>query len=279
MKIFRKLISVVICLVAILSTFTTVNAEEEIRVLVNGKPVVFSDVKPLVIDGRTFVPLRSVGEALGASVAWRQSDLSVHVFKDGTSIVLTLGSPLLKIQRFSTESEFIYTSNPIPDVYIDPNNRDIVAQTINGRTMVPLRAIAEALGGKVGWYEELNSVTVDIPINTDTTNNGDKYAVYFIEQMNYYPETKIEGGDVLVKINPTFEGAPSDFGTKVRITIDGQTVQGNYNSECFFSGVSEGIHDIEFEIPDAYRVSGKLPIKVNVKKGVVSNVQINIAKR
>ncbi|AOQ23819.1 hypothetical protein MTAT_14040 [Moorella thermoacetica] len=44
-------------------------AGENIRIFVNGQEV-YSDVPPQVVEGRTMVPLRAVGEALGADVRW-----------------------------------------------------------------------------------------------------------------------------------------------------------------------------------------------------------------
>ncbi len=41
--------------------------------------VVRIDVAPQVLDGRTFVPLRFIGEALGAHVNWRSADRTVEI--------------------------------------------------------------------------------------------------------------------------------------------------------------------------------------------------------
>lgn len=40
---------------------------------------------------------------------------------------------------------------------------DVPPQVVNGRTLAPVRPVAEALGAKVNWHEDTNTVTVDLP--------------------------------------------------------------------------------------------------------------------
>lgn len=114
--------------------------EEKVAVEVNGERVIF-DQQPVVQNGRTLVPLRKIFEALGASVGWHDETQTVTSIKGETIVSLTIGSNILKV-----------------------NNReitlDVTAQTINGRTMVPARAVAEAFGCKVDWDEERNTVVI-----------------------------------------------------------------------------------------------------------------------
>jgi hypothetical protein len=50
-----------------------------VRVFVDGAELVSQDVPAFQIDGRTMVPLRMVGEALGADVEWDASTQSVRI--------------------------------------------------------------------------------------------------------------------------------------------------------------------------------------------------------
>ncbi len=45
---------------------------------------------------------------------------------------------------------------------IDKDNEKVVADTVNSRTLVPVRFIAENYGAKVGWHEETKTVTLDM---------------------------------------------------------------------------------------------------------------------
>jgi predicted secreted protein len=52
----------------------------DISIQMNGKPVV-ADQEPFIFDGRTFVPLRFVAQALGQNVTWDDSKSQVRVAK------------------------------------------------------------------------------------------------------------------------------------------------------------------------------------------------------
>lgn len=102
-----------------------------IKVMVNGEKVLF-DVLPTISEGRTLVPLRAIFEALGASVSWDGATQTVTADRDGVQIVLTIGA-----SQFTVGSE--------------TKSLDVPAQIVDGRTLVPARAVAEAFGCSVDW--------------------------------------------------------------------------------------------------------------------------------
>ena len=65
----KKVISIVLSLVFILSLSNAVFADNGITVKLDDKQLTF-DVPPQIIDGRTMVPMRKIFEELGASVDW-----------------------------------------------------------------------------------------------------------------------------------------------------------------------------------------------------------------
>ena len=89
-------------------------------------------VTPVISDGRTLVPLRFIAESFGAEVAWDGASKTVSIDADGKKIELIIGSN--KITVSGEEAEL-----------------DVPAQVIEGRTVIPLRAVAEALGKEVFW--------------------------------------------------------------------------------------------------------------------------------
>jgi archaellum component FlaF (FlaF/FlaG flagellin family) len=124
---------------------TTVAApvdKNQIRVLVNGEYVSF-DQQPVIENSRTLVPMRAIFEALGADVQWDNDTQSVVAEStDGTRITLIIGSDDMLV-----------------------NNKDIVkldvpAKILGSRTMVPLRAISEALNCTVDWDNDARLVTI-----------------------------------------------------------------------------------------------------------------------
>lgn len=113
----------------------------EVTVTVNGQEVQFKDQDPVIIDGRTLVPVRGVFEALGATVEWIGESKQVVVNTADTNVTMTLDS-----NKYYVNGEEKYL--------------DVPAALINDRTMVPVRAISESLGCNVEW--DGNSYTVII---------------------------------------------------------------------------------------------------------------------
>jgi L,D-peptidoglycan transpeptidase YkuD (ErfK/YbiS/YcfS/YnhG family) len=112
-----------------------------IKVLTNEKEVVF-DVQPRIQNGRTLIPIRSVLESLGAEVSWEKSTGTINVLKSSKVIKLSVGSNW---------------------AYVDEKQvmLDVPASIIDGRTMVPVRFIAEELGFKVTWDEKKRIVFIN----------------------------------------------------------------------------------------------------------------------
>jgi len=115
-------------------------SKQDIKVYVHGKKVNF-DQEPIIKDGRTLVPLRKIFEALNASVDWNAADNSVKVTKGNRNIEFIIGNKKMKVG----EKEIIL---------------DVEAQLINGRTLVPLRAISEAMELTVDWNGTTKIVNV-----------------------------------------------------------------------------------------------------------------------
>jgi len=91
------------------------------------------DQSPFIQDGRTFVPVRMVGEALGAEVEFDAATQVITLTRADMTITMTVGSNVL------TKSD---GTTVVADVA-----PFIVAET--GRTVIPFRAIAEAFGATV----------------------------------------------------------------------------------------------------------------------------------
>ena len=104
------------------------------------------DVKPALIGGRTMVPLRGIFEALGAKVEWDASTQTVTSTKGNDTIKITIGkSELYK------NGKLHYTMDQVPV---------ILSENGESRTLVPVRAIAEAFGSFVHWEHSTKTVTI-----------------------------------------------------------------------------------------------------------------------
>lgn len=103
-----------------------------------------SDVSPVVVDGRTLVPVRALFESLGATVDWDETTQTVTATKKNTVVSMQIGSTAASV-------------NGAAQVL------DVPAQTIEGRTMVPARFAAESLDARVLWDNNTQSAYIITP--------------------------------------------------------------------------------------------------------------------
>lgn len=138
----KKMLSVGIATAALLATCGTA-ALAAPSVVVDGQSLTL-DQPPVIVDSRTLVPLRPIFEALGCEIKWYEESQMVVAQKELQFITLTIGESAL------------YRDG-------DPLQLDVPAQIINGRTMVPLRAVSEALQATVNWDAATETATVQSP--------------------------------------------------------------------------------------------------------------------
>lgn len=248
----------------------------EVKVTVNGVAVVFDDVKPQIMDGRTLVPFRRVGEAMNAAVAWRAADRTVHYIRNGISVMMTIDKADMEVREYETEGKFVYTTDAVVSP-IDPEQPSVIARTINDRTMVPIRAAAEALGATVGWDGATSTVIITIP--EYQLKLSDKDAANLIEAWNYKPATELKTGSIEVKIAGNFEGAAPELGDGVVVTINESKQTAANGGTCVFTEVKAGTYTVTVEnIPEGYAVDSAEVIQVTVEAGKPANVRIYLVK-
>ncbi|MBQ3038613.1 MAG: hypothetical protein IJD30_05490 [Clostridia bacterium] len=104
----------------------------QVRIILNMKNVIETDNLTIINNGRTLVPLRAIFEALGASVDWNDETKTVTSSYKNTTITMTVGQ------------DFFYKNGTrIP--------LDVAPQITNSRTLVPVRAVAEAFNCEIKW--------------------------------------------------------------------------------------------------------------------------------
>ncbi|KYH31130.1 copper amine oxidase N-terminal domain-containing protein [Neomoorella mulderi] len=74
----RAAIILYVIFIVLFGGIAVARAGENIRIFVDGKEI-YTDVPLQVIEGRTMVPLRAVGEALGADVRWDDANNTVVI--------------------------------------------------------------------------------------------------------------------------------------------------------------------------------------------------------
>lgn len=122
------------------------------------------DVTAYAHDNRTFVPVRFVGERLGATVGWDNDTQSVTVEKDGHKIEMAIGSSTYYLDGEAKTLDAPAELTPSVDG--------------NSRTMVPIRFVSEALGYQVEWDQARNLVVIAPPsLNWDKDGEAEGQAL------------------------------------------------------------------------------------------------------
>ncbi|MGB9695177.1 MAG: stalk domain-containing protein [Caldisericaceae bacterium] len=115
--------------------------------LVNGKYVA-TDAAPVIKNSRTLVPIRFVSDALGAKVAWSDSEKKVTITLNNHEIVLYIGKSTAFVDGNS--------------VQIDSTNPSVVPEIIGSRTYVPIRFVSESFKATVAWDNISKQVTITL---------------------------------------------------------------------------------------------------------------------
>ena len=107
---------------------------------IDGKEEILTS-PPVIVGGRTMVPLRFVGSAFGAEFTYDQPTKTITITYEGKIIVLIIGSKSATVDGST--------------VAVDPP-----AQLVKGSTMVPLRFLADVFGATTAYDAQTKTVTV-----------------------------------------------------------------------------------------------------------------------
>ena len=99
------------------------------------------DVAPIIRNSRTMLPVRYVAEALGASIDWDGATSTATLKTADTEIKITVGAATATVNGQSV-------------------TLDSPAFIENSRTYMPVRFVAETLGGSVAWDGATSTATI-----------------------------------------------------------------------------------------------------------------------
>ncbi len=127
---------------------------------------------PILENDRTLLPIRAIVEIIGGMVDYQ--DGIVSIIDDGTEIVTVVGSNVMTING---QDEIL----------------DVPSQLSNDRTMMPVRAVAEALNCDVSWDSDTDTATITrdyqtkrIIVRGKTNISFDDYAPIEILELEDY---------------------------------------------------------------------------------------------
>lgn len=139
MKSKKFFVKLLMCLLLILPIYSV--SASDIKIMLDGNELLF-DVPPQLINERTMVPVRAIFEALGASVEWDPDFQLVTSIKDNNTVHMQIGNNNMLVNG---------TTLPL----------DAPSVIVDGRTLVPVRAVAEAFNADVKWDGETKTVFID----------------------------------------------------------------------------------------------------------------------
>ncbi|MBH5319319.1 ankyrin repeat domain-containing protein [Paenibacillus sp. GSMTC-2017] len=139
MKILKSLL-LISMLVTLIIFPTNVFAGKSIEIIVDREKLNFN-VPPIIQEGTTLVPFRTIFEKLGFSITWDQETQSIVGNKSDLNIQLKIGNKTATINGKSASLE-------------------VAPTIINGSTFVPLRFIGESANGDVYWDGDKRVITI-----------------------------------------------------------------------------------------------------------------------
>ena len=167
-----------------MAALCAVPALADAGLMIDGK---LTDAVPAIVNNRTYLPLRSVFEALGAYVEWDGATQTVFAQKRFDDISMTVNADVYKLNGEEMPME-------APVIIED------------GRTLVPVRAAGDALGCKVEWDQDSRTVILTTPksehdfldIYLDFWGKNDAGSVVLAGRAAY-PEIDNESGDSVIE--------------------------------------------------------------------------------
>ena len=151
-------------------------AEKAVTVTIDGVPVTYDDSYGYpFVDGnsRTQVPFRRTMETFGCAVSWNRWTRTATAKKDGVTVDVPIG-----------QNHILVNGTKVPI--------DSAALIRDGRTYLPIRAVAEAFGAMVTWDRQTSTVAI-------TTGSG-LVRVHFID-VGQGDATLIDCGETEVLID------------------------------------------------------------------------------
>ena len=153
----KPFVSILLILIFTITLIPVLASPNEIRVIIEGQEVIFPGQSPVIVDGRTLVPVRGVFEALGFEVDWDGETRQAILTSNNYIVVVTIENAA-------------FTTNGVN------HTLDVPAQIIGGSTMLPLRAVLESVGYELEWNEAARTITIAsasaVPVPTAQSGRG-----------------------------------------------------------------------------------------------------------
>lgn len=132
-----------------------VTSEKEVKVYLDRSEISFDNVKPMIINDRTMVPIRFLGNAIGIKeqdIAYDEATETVSLKYNKKEIKLVVGD-----------------KNALID--IDKVELDVPVIEVDGRVLVPFRFVCETFGYSVDYGETDTKMNIFMKKTNGVTKN------------------------------------------------------------------------------------------------------------
>ena len=148
----KRILSFVLVIMCFMAVIKPSFAAPDSVILING---VEAPIEPSMgsvknISSRTFVPVRFILEYFGFNVTWEDTDqIVMGRNSQGDMFLMQVSNPVLSVKHADGSFETI-------EMDVSP-----ILSAEEGRTYIPVRFLAQAIGYKVGYDEATGTVMLD----------------------------------------------------------------------------------------------------------------------
>ncbi len=162
----KKNIFIILCVLIaqlLCASLTVYSYDSEVTIVVNGEKLNLDGGSPQVIgDGTTMVPFRAIFEALGLTVDYNvlsNGGVSVWATSSKRDVAIALTTVNKNLYK-CTYSEYGGNASNIEKYMLPEEMREAPFVDDTDRTLIPIRAVSEALGAIVEWDEDTQTVWI-----------------------------------------------------------------------------------------------------------------------
>lgn len=254
----KRLGFILIIAIMLFSALTvTASANNNVDVMLDGNMLEF-DVQPQIINGRTMVPMRKIFESLGASVEWDGNTRTVTAKRAETIVVMQIDNPVMQVNANSL-------------------TLDVPPQLVDGRTLVPVRAVAESFDIKVIWDSVTSTVLLTEYIPFDSPRQTFEYLCdWLIENGTPYASYTYIGWEVKEGVRVEIRCYPeTSLGKRViMLKLDSYDVDGIITSIGFYpTNDGTDVYVIYDSLGDNFHINGDINIKMHTPNYPLSCVE------
>ncbi len=177
-------------------------ADQGIKIAIDNE-VLSPEQEPVIINGRTMVPVRFISEELDYNVDWDSKNRNVYITDDNT-----------EPKTFSNNTTYVQVYFNNDDVYF-PDQKPVI---VNGSTLVPISPIATTMGFEVRY--DSKEKQVDIYSNEEIAEASIKYTPLVVDGGDL---SGVRQPNVVVDIGygaRKYYAYTNEYGQLVKVTAD-----------------------------------------------------------